>query len=331
MNPSDFPDIPEVESSNVISINDVTNFKKTITKANKTSSKTGLKPSLESVYFDIINQNEINLVATDGRSLFQETINSVNNSSEIDNFLIKNTTINTLILAIKKDTGTINIINNKEYSRFTFDNYQITTRKIEGKFPNYKTVIPKEHKYFITLNKKEVLKAIKIVRVMANNKTLYIKSFNKLVYIVGIDDNIGQSQVEVASTYDTYRDFEIAFNYKLFEKTIKAIDDETVKISFSDKQTPATFNDKDILMMTNSDKEIDLLISEAIEPATATPETIKTIKHIRDFTIDTHRVITRLYINPFIESTKVEYQKKTIVFRDLQAESSYYYRHYKVA
>lgn len=349
MNSNNFPLIPEVENNNVISINDVSNFKKVITKAHKSSTKEALKPSLQSVYFDIINKNEITIVATDGRSLFQETINTINNHSEIENILIPRTTINTLIGAIKKDTSAIDIASDSEFSRFTFDSYQITTTRIDAKYPNYKKIIPTNNKNLIELNKKELSKAVKIVRTMAkSNNTLYIKSIDKCVYVMSIDNELGQSQVEIDTTHETYRDFEIAFDYRLFEKMVKAIDDETVKISFQDCPAPAIINDKHIIMTLNKNEdytEIKLLLSEsstysknatqviktsdktseAIEPLAKTPNTIK---HI----IDPKSIIIRLSL--FGVSTKVEYGnsvKKSIVFRDLQAESSYYYRHYKAA
>lgn len=339
MSSVDFPAIPKVENNNVISINDVTNFKKAITKANKTSAKESIKHSLQSVYFDIINQNSINVVATNGRSLFQEMINciTIDNSNEINNILVNNAPIDALILAIKKDTTSMTIASDSECSRFTFDNYQITTYIIDSKFPNYKTIIPQNHKAFITLNKKEVLKAMKIVKTMANSKSIYIKSFNQNIYIVGIDENIGQSQVEVDSTHEHYNDFDLAFNYKLFEKTLKAIDDDLVKISFSDNNEPATFNDKDILMMLNNDTHVEILTKSYDTSVVKTKEAI-TLKSLPQTTINIKEIepITHIKINPFIREVypKVEYNdsvKRTIVFRDLQAESRHYYRHYKAA
>ena len=353
MNSKDFPLIPEIESNNVISINDASNFKKVITKAHKSSTKEALKPSLQSVYFDIINKNEITIVATDGRSLFQETLNTINNHSEIENLLIPRNTINTLIGAIKKDTSTINITSDLEFSKFTFDNYQITTKRIDAKYPNYKKIIPTNNKNLIELNKKELSKAVKIVRTMAkSNNTLYIKSIDKCVYIISIDNNLGQSQVEISATHEIHNDFEIAFNYSIFEKMVKAIDDDTVKISFEDCPAPATVNDKHVIMTLNKNEdytEIELIsskpssysenatqiiktsdkTSETIKPLTKTP---KTIKHIKNFIIDPKKIIVCPAL--FIVNTKIEYGnsiKKSIVFRDLETESSYYYRHYKTA
>lgn len=177
-------------------------FKKSI----NTIAKEPFKPALKGVYFDFLDNNKINIVATDGRQISIYNINY--KGSKLNNFIISGETIKSILKNVSNidkdinDQDTINISINDDYIQIIDNDYIYTSALIEGKYPNYKSIIPslQNDKYkneyeklsSIILNNKqmiEIKKAAASLKKLSKTKSKCLKmKFNKNHLVLTIAD-----------------------------------------------------------------------------------------------------------------------------------------------
>lgn len=138
------------------------------------------------------------------------------------------------------DDGKVNISYSKNQVAFEFDNAVITTRLIEGKFPNFEQVIPKEEKIISTLDKTELLSAIKRVSLLTSQESQSVKlDFVKgRVSISSRTPNIGEAKEDLDAE-NTGDDLTIGFNPGYMIDALKEIRDEKIKICMTQADKPA--------------------------------------------------------------------------------------------
>ncbi|MDH4227101.1 MAG: DNA polymerase III subunit beta [Deltaproteobacteria bacterium] len=117
----------------------------------------------------------------------------------------------------------------------------INVRLIEGEFPDYKQVIPKDNDKKIKINKNTFLEALKRVSLVSSEKIKGVKfvfSSNKLI-LNSSSQEFGDATEELEAEYGA-QDIEIAFNAKYFVDALGAINEELVEITLKDALSPAT-------------------------------------------------------------------------------------------
>ena len=180
------------------------------------------RPILQGICID-----ENNLIALDGYRL------AIRKHDELKiNELIVH---NSLITYYKKLKGTSNlkILDDDLYTTFEFDNFKITHSKIQGKFINYKSLLPKEYKTLIRFDSKKLLsllksyKDIKIIKILIKKEKLIIQSSNSYMKIEDTLNCKTQGQ-----------ELEIGFNPKYLIDSLKNFDGEII-MKFNNKVSPA--------------------------------------------------------------------------------------------
>jgi DNA polymerase III sliding clamp (beta) subunit (PCNA family) len=141
-------------------------------KAQKFVSKDELRPVMTGVFF-----NNHSIVSTDVYKLYFTKHNS-NISEEFilpkDSFFLR---------------GSFNFVKSGTHIKFTNENEEVTVRLINGKYPNYDAVIPKDNPNKFSINKKELVSALDTLSIAYNKTTkLIVVSHNKL-YAEDLDMN----------------------------------------------------------------------------------------------------------------------------------------------
>ena len=112
-------------------------------------------------------------------------------------------------------------------------------RLIEGRFPDYKQVIPKSNPNVLELESKELLLSLKRVSLLANEKSKGIKltvSEGRLEISTNNPD-IGEAK-EVVETSYTNEPIEIGFNAKYLMDSISGLTDKNISLSLNDRMSP---------------------------------------------------------------------------------------------
>lgn len=141
-----------------------------------------LRPVMNGIYFDITTEN-LTLVASDGYTLVRNR-NLAVKGSEKAAFILPKKPANILKNILGKEDGNVEVSFDSRSATFVLPNYQMVCRLIEGRYPNYNSVIPQNNPYKATLDRAVLLSALRRVSVFSSQATSLIKlrlDTNKLV------------------------------------------------------------------------------------------------------------------------------------------------------
>lgn len=132
-----------------------------------------LRPVMNGVYFDI-HTEDMTFVASDGHKLVRLRNLSIQ-SPERASFILPKKPANILkgILGKENEQVTIRFDENNAYIHCA--NFEMVCRLIEGRYPNYNSVIPQENPYKVTIDRVSFLTALKRVSVFSNPASSLVK------------------------------------------------------------------------------------------------------------------------------------------------------------
>lgn len=243
MNSSDFPEIPSKISKDHVSLV-LDDFKDILNKVLYSVSTDETRPTLTGVLFSF-SKSSLTVVGTDGFRLSRKTL-PVKSMSIDDVIIPKN--ILTEILRLEGDTLDYSYAKKDNQVVFSCGNSVLSSRVINGEFPNYKKIIPEVSEYSLLLDTKDFLKAIKLNSVFARDSSniIRLKIDKNKVTICSESKQSGRNEVTLDSKYEELvptNVIEIAFNYKFLEDFISKVESETVKFGLTASDAPGVLLD----------------------------------------------------------------------------------------
>jgi len=193
---------------------------------------------MNGVYFEKAD-NKFIMVATDGRRL--AFINK--NVAGIPDFpgIIIPPKILNIVLKRAGDEGMAGISITDKTIFIQFGSYKLSSVLIEGQFPNYRRVIPENQINRFTVNRNEMLDALRRVSLLVEQKShrLYLNLSSGSVSIYCEESDIGNAREEIPCKYDG-EEATIALNYRYLEEPFKAMNAEEISVLFSDPNKTIT-------------------------------------------------------------------------------------------
>ena len=231
-NAEEFPKIPELQESASVSINS-TILNSSINKTLFACGNDELRPVMSGVFFEFSAEN-ITFVATDAHKLVKHTRNDIKTDSNTS-FIVPRKPLSLLKnnledeLDVKVDYNETNVL-------FNFGNTTIVCRLIDGKYPNYEAVIPKENPNQLTIDTSSLLSSIKRVSIFANKTThqIRIKVAGSELQITSEDLDFSNKAEERLSCEYEGSDMEIGFNSKFIIEMLNNIGSEQVCLEMSE-------------------------------------------------------------------------------------------------
>ena len=231
LNPSDFPEFPMIDSKPKFEINNAT-LVKSIKKIAPAIDTNNPKFELNGSLIDIKN-NIINLVATDTKRLAVIKIEQESHQdfsliipkkaiSEIQKLFFDN-------IEMFYDENTLIAVS----SQFTF-----FTKLINGKFPDYERIIPKNKNFKIALNRELMVDAIKQISIISSEIKLTFKP-EKIVFESLNDDNI-EAKTEIEFKTELENDIFLAVNSRYLLDFLSNIENSNFTLGFNDSGLPFT-------------------------------------------------------------------------------------------
>lgn len=132
-----------------------------------------LRPVMNGVFFDIHN-DDLTFVASDGHKLVRLRNLSVK-SEERASFILPKKPANLLKNILAKETSDVTVKFDENNAYFSCPNFEMVCRLIEGRYPNYNSVIPTENPYKVTIDRVSFLNALKRVSVFSNPASSLVK------------------------------------------------------------------------------------------------------------------------------------------------------------
>lgn len=203
---------------------------------------------LNGVYFNF-GEGKLTLVATDGRRLATTAkALSAEAAAGAGQLILPARTVNELQRMLG-DTGDVRIAFNDRQVSFRVqiakpdaaltDQIHLVSKVVEGNYPNYRQVIPKETVHRVDIERELLLECVQRASLMTSDKNTSVKltvGDSKLV-INASSSEYGESQEELAITFGGPQ-VQIAFNPSYLLDPLKALTDDTVHFEFKDDMSP---------------------------------------------------------------------------------------------
>ena len=202
-----------------------------VEKAFNFTSDSDLRPALCGVYFDTVNGN---IVGTNGHTMY--TSSGLSKDSGVEPFILTEEAY-----AGIKGLEVSTIMVGEAHALIEGENFYITARLIDGNFPNYKSVIPKNDiKYISNL---EALRTSVDRALLCTDEftSLVVFEFNDAIYVKTRDEEAGTSFKEKVECNGEHKD-EVGLNGKYLLSCLNALDSKDVIITFTDNNRPLTIH-----------------------------------------------------------------------------------------
>jgi len=200
----------------------------------------------------IMNNNSIELVSTDGHRLAytsKKLDNVLNLEREVRVIVAKKT----MAELRKFEDDSIEFDLNENNLFFRVKNRTIISRIIEGKFPNFEAVIPKENPNMVIVSKEEMTEAIRRVSLFSTERSKGIKFYisKNEMRLFSSNPEIGEARDKVDVDYSG-EDVEIGFNSQYLLDFLSNVRGEKVRIEIKDTNSS-------VLMKPEADEDINYL------------------------------------------------------------------------
>ncbi len=233
----DFPNIPKVTNDTPFTFN-AQNLIKGLKSVMYSASTSTIRPTLSSVLV-LSEDDSVVFVATDSFRLSEKRI-GVKKHKEFNQILIPFKNISEIIRTLEDTKDDVTVFLNENQIAFSFNEVYITSRVIDGVFPDYKQIIPKEVKTEVIVLKQDFISSLKISNIFADKfsqVTFQISPKNKMFKISTKNMDVGENTSSIDAVLKG-EDINISFNYKYITDCFQSIDADSITLTFSDTNRP---------------------------------------------------------------------------------------------
>ncbi len=247
----DFPILPEVKKEKVFKIKGSL-LQEMIHKTIFAVSTDETRYVLNGVYFQVENE-KLKMVATDGHRLAYIQKKLEGKGEGKANVIIPTKTLNELSKVIsdvakgkeEKEEPTVEVVTTENQIKFTVEGVEIISRLIEGQFPNYEQVIPKDSDKKVEVSTSELSSATKRVAILTSEKSNSIRYQIKAgkISISSKTPDMGEAKEEIDASYKG-EEISIAYNAKYVLDVLKNIGTDQVSIELTQPLSPGILKPK---------------------------------------------------------------------------------------
>jgi DNA polymerase-3 subunit beta len=234
----EFPTMPIIENSSTFEI-DSEVLTDSLSKTMNSLAVDELRPTLTGVLVQMFD-GQVNFVSTDGNKLVYIQ-NEVQNSKEGIEFILPKKPASILNQFASTYDEVVTVVYNNTNASFRMNGLELVCRLIDGKYPNYKVVIPPNEKELVIYRKNLIQSIVRIVK-FAN------KTSNQIALRVVMGElHVAAENIEYSNrgverldcSWSEKEDFEIGFNGRFLLEILKLIPSTDVLIKLSTEQRAA--------------------------------------------------------------------------------------------
>lgn len=248
----DFPALPEYSEDSLMEFS-AGLLKEMVKKTFFAVSPDETRQALNGLLLEREN-DRANLVGTDGHRLayINRPLVKFNASKdESQSYLLPKKALGELLKLMEDEDSTFSFSAKNNHLAFIQGKQVIVSRRIDGKFPNYRQVIPTDNDLKVRANRNDLSHALRRVALLADEKSKMVRFEIKSGTLTLVSDNteLGAAREELAVTYDG-ADVVVGLNARYVLDVLNVVDDEEVILNLKDENHSCLItvdNDKDYL------------------------------------------------------------------------------------
>lgn len=239
----EFPELPTIDEKASVnySINPA-DFKQAVSQTIITSSNDATRPVLTGVYWHSFEGN-LYLAGTDGYRLAERRL--VETTSEVA-AIIPTTTLQEVLRTMTDDVSEVELLFDETQVRFRLGDSEITSRLIDGNYPDYRQLIPANSETNMTIDAAEFVRVTKIAGLFARESggsvTLSADQEKQTLSIHSIASELGENTSSASAEVSS--DGQVTLNSRYLSEALSVIDGAAVEFRFSGKLAPCVLTAK---------------------------------------------------------------------------------------
>jgi DNA polymerase III subunit beta len=237
----DFPVIPKINSNNIIYIKSV-DFINSIKSVIFAASISDIKPEISSIYINY-HQNNLFFVATDSFRLAEKSVSFIDLKGDIDSIIVPFKNINNILRVFEgvEDDLKLSITNN-QISIYS-STIHLTSRIIDGIYPDYNQIMPKLFDWEININREEFIQALKISNIFSDKFNQILITLNPKQQKINLesenqDVGTGKIEINVNILKQDNQERKIRFNAKYLLDCFQIINSDDVFLGLNETNQP---------------------------------------------------------------------------------------------
>jgi DNA polymerase-3 subunit beta len=242
--PDEFPRLPSLEGVTFARF-DTAALKEMVEKTFYSVSTDETRYNLNGVFFELKDEGLI-MVSTDGHRL-SRIMRKLNVELDLEEgVILPRKGLNELRRLFDSGAGGIEFGVKGSHAVVRHDNVTVVMRLIDGTFPDYEQVIPKESSKRVQLRRDELTKALQRISLVSNDKSHSVKVElqSGLLRISSQNPDLGEGQEELPVEY-SQEDLSIGFNARYLIDALNAIGSDNVYLEVNDDLSPGLLRAED--------------------------------------------------------------------------------------
>ncbi|ADE55100.1 DNA polymerase III subunit beta [Coraliomargarita akajimensis] len=250
----EFPPLPTFENRHVFELgqSEVVNMLKSVSYGQSTDENRYI---LNGVYFNFAD-DKLTLVATDGRRLALTALETEITEDNAGSLILPAKTVaelerllgkgDKLKIAFNDRQVAFEISIGEDSDSGLADQLYLVSKIVEGNYPNYRQVIPKETEHRVKIERELMLECVHRAALVTSDKSnsVKLKVSKNLLEISGSSSEYGESHESMAIAYDG-PEVQVAFNPQFLMEPLKALTKDEVFFEFKDELSPGLFKTLD--------------------------------------------------------------------------------------
>ncbi len=202
------------------------------------SAVSDIKPEISSVFI-YTDQGNLVFVSTDSFRLAEKKI-KIKGLPEIGGILIPFKNVSEILRVFGEFGGSIKVCFNKNQISFSGENVYLTSRIINGIFPDYRQIIPKDSSSEAVVLKQDTLNALKLSNIFSdkfNQVNLKITPKEKIFELSSANNDIGENKIYLDAVVNG-ENVELGFNYRYFLDCLQSVTTDSLSVKLSGTSKP---------------------------------------------------------------------------------------------
>lgn len=237
LNVEDFPDLPKVSDPVVFTI-DVAEFVSGLKSVWYSCATTSIKPELSSVR--IFQEDGVMVfVATDGFRLAEKRIKT-KELPDFTHILIPVKNVGELVRLLDGLSGDATVSVDQGQIEVVVDSMRIVSRTIDGVFPDYQAIIPKEFVTEAKIIKQDLVNTLRLTNLFSdsyNQMGFAVSATDKTIEVSSKNKELGEHNSKVEAKVSG-EDISVQFNYRYLNDSLSSMKSDSIEFCFAGKQRP---------------------------------------------------------------------------------------------
>lgn len=232
LSPAEFPNVENIDSTMQFSIPQ-NQLLKLLQRTAFSMAQQDVRYYLNGMLLEIQDGN-IRTVATDGHRLALYTLSAPVINNDILQVIIPRKAVMELMRLLQDADDEVDLLIGKNHIQVVGPNFTFTSKLIEGKFPDYDRVLPKDGDKEIVLDRNTLKQSLARISILSNEKFrgVHLQLRNGLLRLLANNPEQEEAEEEVAVEYEK-EDIDIGFNVNYLIDILSSLATNTVKLVFS--------------------------------------------------------------------------------------------------